>query len=202
MDIDELIVKKFNIISGDGPPFKSQGGTRETLAAFMNEIGYRSGAEIGVRKGEYSERLCRNMIGLKLKSVDPWTRFRRNSQKRMDSYFNVTCGRLNPYNVEIIRKTSIEAAREVPNGSLDFVYIDAMHEFDDAMMDILTWVPKVRKRGIISGHDYTPPTIFCGVMAAVNTYTKVHNIKQWYITDGNAERGWGRGVPSWFWVKP
>ncbi len=198
MDINELIIKKFNV-NGNGPPFKSRDGTRETLAAFMNEIGYRTGAEIGVRKGEYSERLCRNIPGLKLKSIDPWHRFRRNSQQRMDTYFNMTCNALSPYGVEVIRKTSVEAVKEVGDGSLDFVYIDAMHEFDFVMMDILAWVPKVRIGGMVSGHDYTPPTWVCGVMAAVDTYTKVHDIKRWYVTSGNGKSE--RGAPSWFWVK-
>ena len=199
-EIDELIIKKFNI-NGDGPPFKSRGGTREMLAAFMNEVGFRSGAEIGVKKGEYSERLCRNMRGLKLKSVDPWHGFRRNSQKRMDIYYKITCDTLSQYGVEIIRKTSMEAVKDVPDSSLDFVYIDAMHEFDLVMMDIILWVPKVRNGGIVSGHDYTPRTVFCGVMEAVNAYTQAHNIKRWYITDGDRERGNNHGVPSWFWVR-
>jgi len=199
MDIDELIIKRFNI-NGDGPPFKSQIGTRETLAVLMNEVGYRSGAEIGVRKGEYSERLCRNMIGLKLKSIDPWFSFRKNSQARMDAYFNIACKGLGPYGVEIIRKTSMEAIKDVPNGSLDFVYIDAMHEFDPVMMDIICWSEKVRPGGIVAGHDYTPPTVFCGVIAAVDAYTKAHDIKRWYITGGRHR--WDHRAPSWFWVKP
>jgi len=199
VDIDELIAKKFNIVNGDGPPFISKDGTRETLAAFMNDMGYRSGAEIGVKKGEYSERLCRHMRGLKLKSIDPWHRFRRNSQQRMDTYFNMACNALSVYGVEVIRKTSVEAAGEVPDGSLDFVYIDAMHEFDFVMVDIIEWVSKVRRGGIVSGHDYTPPTVFCGVIAAVNAYTKVHDIKRWYVTSGISKSE--RGAPSWFWVK-
>lgn len=199
MDMDELIVKKFNIVNGDGPPFRSLNGTRETLAAFMNEVGYRSGAEIGVCKGEYSERLCRNMRGLKLKSIDPWIPFRKNRRDRQEARYQLACSHLEPYGVEVIRKTSVDAARDVPDGSLDFVYIDAMHEFDCIMMDILTWVPKVRKGGIVSGHDYTPPTVFCGVIAAVNAYTKAHDIKRWYVTSGISRSE--RGAPSWFWVK-
>lgn len=199
MNIDELIIKKFNVVNEGEPPFKSQDGTRETLASFMNDMGYRSGAEIGVKKGEYSERLCRHMRGLKLKSIDPWHRFRRNSQQRMDIYFNMTCNALSPYGVEIIRKTSMEAVKDVPNGSLDFVYIDAMHEFDPVIMDIICWSPKVRIGGIVAGHDYTPPTVFCGVMAAVDTYTKAHDIKRWYVTSGIGKSE--RGAPSFFWIK-
>jgi hypothetical protein len=72
------------------------------------------------------------------------------------------------------------------------VYIDAMHEFDPVMMDILHWAPKVRPGGIIAGHDY------CwyyqgGVVQAVDAYVRAHNILTWYVTQLDKE-------PSWLWV--
>ena len=103
---------------------------------------------------------------------------------------------MEPYDAEIIRKTSIDAVKDVPDESLDFVYIDAMHEFDYMMVDIILWTPKVRKGGIVSGHDYTPSTIFCGVIPALDAYTKTHNIDRWYITSESIA-----DTPSFFWVR-
>lgn len=192
-DIDELIVEKFNVDMSAGPPFKSKGGTRGTLAAFMGELGYKSGAEIGVLRGGYSRDLCNSMSGLKLKCVDPWMSFRRNTQAFMDGCYVRTCRRLRGFNAEVIRKPSMAAVKDVLDASLDFVYIDAMHEFDPVMLDLIFWVPKVRKGGIVSGHDYSEPKWWNGVQAAVNTYTDAHGIKNWYITDETD--------PSFFWVK-
>ena len=48
---------------------------------------------------------------------------------------------------------SIKAAKEFEDGSLDFVYIDANHSYDAVKADILAWLPKVKKGGIIGGHD-------------------------------------------------
>jgi hypothetical protein len=197
MDTDELIFKKFLIQDNGSLPLVAKGAAREHLAGFLGEIGFNRGAEIGVRKGDYSERLCRNNPNLKLKSIDPWGPFRYNSDRRQESYYKYACDLLKPYGVEIIRKTSVDAAKDVPNGSLDFVYIDAMHEFDDVMMDILTWVPKVRVGGIISGHDYTPHAWWNGVTSAVNAYTNEHEMEKWYITDPLRDRQ----IPSFFWVK-
>jgi hypothetical protein len=38
--------------------------------------------------------------------------------------------------------------------SVDFVYIDACHDYPKVRMDILAWLPRVRPGGTIAGHDY------------------------------------------------
>jgi predicted O-methyltransferase YrrM len=69
-------------------------------------------------------------------------------------------------NVEPIRKTSSLASEQFENESLDFVFIDAAHDLDNVLLDINLWLPKVKKTGIIGGHDY-----YLGndVFKAVNT---------------------------------
>ncbi len=55
--------------------------------------------------------------------------------------------------IKILDGDSAEMAREVADGSLSFVYIDAGHEYTDVRKDILAWRPKVKKGGILGGHD-------------------------------------------------
>ena len=50
--------------------------------------------------------------------------------------------------------TSLEAAKLIPDGSLDFVYIDANHRYFEVSQDIRAWLPKVRPGGVLCGHDY------------------------------------------------
>jgi beta-1,4-mannosyl-glycoprotein beta-1,4-N-acetylglucosaminyltransferase len=52
------------------------------------------------------------------------------------------------------RMSSVEAAETYLDNSLDFVFIDAAHDYDNVKQDIISWLPKVKKDGIISGHDY------------------------------------------------
>jgi predicted O-methyltransferase YrrM len=65
-----------------------------------------------------------------------------------------------------IKNTSVEAAKQFKNNSIDVVYIDANHEYEYIKEDIHTWYPKVKPGGIISGHDY----LFPGVYKAVHEY--------------------------------
>ncbi len=64
-----------------------------------------------------------------------------------------------------IKKSSLEASEIYKNRSLDFVFIDAAHDYVNVKNDILAWYPKVKKGGFIGGHDYAQP---CGVKQAVD----------------------------------
>jgi hypothetical protein len=81
----------------------------------------------------------------------------------------------------------------IPDGSLDFVYIDGLHDFEAVILDIVYWSRKVRSGGIVSGHDYCW-AFKSGVIAAVDAYTRGLGITSWYLTNKDRE-------PSWLWVK-
>lgn len=53
-----------------------------------------------------------------------------------------------------IRTTSIEASKTYDDNTLDFVFIDASHEYNDVLDDISHWLPKVKIGGCLAGHDY------------------------------------------------
>src|SRR5262249_37431979 len=90
-------------------------------------------AETGVTTGKYSDHLLRRWKGRQLISIDPWLSDdpeayvdRSNvSQDEFERYHNETRERLAPYGPrsKIWRLTSVDAARKVPDHSLDFVYI-------------------------------------------------------------------------------
>jgi predicted O-methyltransferase YrrM len=52
-----------------------------------------------------------------------------------------------------IRSPSAEAAVLFEDGSLDGVFIDGSHLYPDVLADIAAFLPKVRKGGIMFGHD-------------------------------------------------
>lgn len=48
----------------------------------------------------------------------------------------------------------MEALAQFPDRSLDFVYIDGNHKYGHVAMDLTEWSQKIKKGGVISGHDY------------------------------------------------
>lgn len=69
------------------------------------------------------------------------------------------------------------------DGSLHCVMIDADHSYEGVKADIETWLPKLKKDGILCGDDYT--TQFPGVVQAVNevfgTAVRSQGYCDWWI---------------------
>ena len=191
---DKVIREVFHVKRGDTLPYTPWGGaTRENLLQIFAKLGYTRGAEIGVAEGRFSEAMHKAIPGLQLMSIDPWQAYGRISQRICDERYNRAVQRLGGLDgVTIIRKTSAEAARDVPDGSLDFIFIDGDHSFDAVMLDLLLWAPKVRRHGIVSGHDFYE-FYGSGVVTAVEAYVRAHAIPEWYITREKEA--------SWLWVK-
>ena len=49
--------------------------------------------------------------------------------------------------------STTEAIEFIPD-NLDFVYVDARHDYCSVHDDIQAWWPKVRRGGFMSGHDF------------------------------------------------
>ena len=67
------------------------------------------------------------------------------------------------------RKESILASMDYADGSLDYVYLDGGHKYDHVKREIKAWLPKLKKKGIIGGHDYGSMA-HPGVKQAVSEY--------------------------------
>jgi len=122
------------------------------------------GVEVGVQTGEFSELILGAWHGRHLISVDPWLTDAADryedianvSQDRHDQLYEETRARLSRFGTRssIWRLTSLEATQRIPDYSLDFVYIDARHDYASVMEDLEAWHRKVRPGGVFAGHDY------------------------------------------------
>lgn len=136
----------------------------------LSRLGKNSrGAELGVYKGALSKRLLIRK-DLHLLMVDSWGVYRdgyaqsddyhaRTSADDHDGAMRMATG-LTDFAAdrrEIIRSDSVAAAANVPDGSLDFVFVDADHTYEGCMADIKAWFPKIKPGGLLCGHDFEHP---------------------------------------------
>lgn len=172
---------------------------REKLVDYFVELGFMKGAEIGVEQGVYSKVLCE--AGLELYAVDAWSAYKgyrdHVNQKKLDGFYEKTKELLASYDCHIIKGFSMDVVKDFEDESLDFCYIDCNHEFSNVTNDIAEWGKKVRKGGIVSGHDFR---LFggkyglnsCHVKYVVEAWVKAHNIELHVTKESN---------PSWFYIK-
>lgn len=138
---------------------------REELPHLLNRRRlFGCGVEVGVQRGENSETLLNTWMGRHLISVDPWKAndapayvdIANVTQVEHDILYGETRLRLARFGERssIWRMSSLEAAPKIPDYSLDFVYLDARHDYAAVMEDLHAWHTKVRPGGILAGHDY------------------------------------------------
>lgn len=184
--------------TGQSPLVTPHAG-RHHLCELWAALEYRRGAEIGVWEGGFAEKICRTNPGVHLTCVDPWQAYQgylepKNDQRRLDVAYERTRNLLQPFDCEILRMTSLKAAARVPDGSLDFVYIDANHRAVYVWDDLIAWSTKVRAGGIIAGHDYTKRKAHIEVKDIVDRFTQAHAIHPWFVLAADKS-------PTFFWVQ-
>ena len=136
--------------------------------------------EIGCWKGKSSScmavKIANSGFKISFDCVDTWKGSREHGEQD-ESLYQSFIENMKPveglYNAK--RMTSLEAAQTYEDGSLDLIWIDASHEYEDVKDDIQAWLPKLKKGGIIGGDDYHPA--WSGVIQAVDELmpNSIHN---------------------------
>lgn len=116
--------------------------------------------EVGCWEGRSSLFLVSEIFNSKkdiqLYCVDTWKGNKEHAPSRVEGLYGRFVQNMSPFEgkYEIMRMPSSEAAKKFDDESLDFVFLDASHEYEDVKSDIRTWIPKLKKGGILAGHDY------------------------------------------------
>lgn len=183
---------------------------RDDLPEFFKEMGFTTGVEIGVDQGLYSKKLCQ--AGLTVFGVDPYLIYEgfieHELQEKMDRHERDARRKLAKHsNFTMIKKMSMDAVKDFENESIDFVFIDGNHGFKFVTEDIYEWSKKVRKGGVIAGHDYIydkdQRIHHQDVKYVVHAYTRAIKLKRWYVL-GSDEKLPGKKRDrsrSWMWIK-
>ena len=163
-------------------------GMIETMKKrFSNEL--LRGVEIGVFRGVHAESILKSLSIETLYLVDPYESYVDNwnqtsSEALTNAYFNAIY-RLARYRDKVVwvKKSSEQAVNSIPD-NLDFVYIDGNHNYEFVKEDIKLYYPKVKKDGMLGGHNFE--IHFMGVVKAVLEFTE----KEGLILQGKAPCDW------------
>jgi hypothetical protein len=145
------------------------------------------GVEIGVRQGAHAVKLARLKDVTRLFCVDPYLPFFENGWNVPKSFQDVAkkkaMKRVGSKGV-FIEKMSIPASQKFLDGSMDFIYLDALHDYDSVIVDIAAWFPKVKAGGYFGGDDFCnrhPGVIkaVCEFVANTGLDLKIQNDTWW-----------------------
>jgi len=125
-------------------------------------------AEVGVLRGTYAGALNRMKDLNEFHLIDPWRIFPKEefndypkkTQQDWDKTYEFVENKFRGVDyVTIHRGTSLEVAPKFSPNYFDMVYIDANHKYKYVFEDISTWLPKVKKGGILGGHDFDTKSV-------------------------------------------
>jgi hypothetical protein len=174
------------------------GGTMyrwETLLDWIKTNNWKYGVEIGVWKGDTFKHLLDNTSDLYLVGVDSyeaqpnnpgpekWTKGENGHPWNHQKYYKD----MNEYcksnkRGTILKKYSLDAAKMVDDESLDFVFIDGDHSYEAVKADIDAWLPKVKPKGYIIGHDIHFDTVKSAVTEKFGEEYMTADDFIWYVS--------------------
>ena len=126
--------------------------------------------EIGAYAGQSTQLIYTSGKFDRLVTIDPFvdaydpTDIPANTYRLSAVRYNLYQRIVHYRNVLHLNLTSGEACGLFEPNSIDFLYIDGNHQYQHVMDDITHYLPKMKPRGIMAGHDYN---IFEGVNRAV-----------------------------------
>lgn len=142
-------------------------------------------AEVGVEKGLNAADMAQNMNLAKLFVIDdylPYTDYLGGfcPAEIQEEVYRRMFKELTPYldKIVLITRSSVFASTLFPDEFFDFVYIDGNHNYESVKQDMVAWFPKVKKGGLLGGHDFDVRNIVRqDVAEAVKDFTKELNLE-------------------------
>lgn len=97
--------------------------------------------------------------------------------------------------IEMCKGSSLDRSKDFDDEFFDYIYIDADHTKEAVLEDLNAWYPKVKKGGIIAGHDtYCDPGNvsyeFFDVEGALSEFFTKEQQEQIYLTNEYAYKTW------------
>ena len=138
--------------------------TRDDLGKILEKQKFHVGVELGVQRGLFSATILAQWQSCtKYVLVDLWEKQKNYNDVANNAnhvaFMEETARRMEPFkqkgvDVEICRNYTTSCVERYADGTFDFIYVDARHDFKGVYLDITEWWRKLRIGGIMAGHDY------------------------------------------------
>ena len=167
------------------------------LYELFKDKGPIKGIEIGCYEGVNATYLLETLPQLQLTGVDPYDTYIDWNGLNVDyneGEFKLAKDKIEQVKwkfpkFDIIERTSDDAVSEFEDESVDFVFVDGLHTYEQTIQDCINYLPKVKPGGIICGHDYN---VIRGVTRAVDEFSSLHK---------KSVKDLRSSTRAWYWVK-
>ena len=167
------------------------------LYSLLKDKGPIKGIEIGCYEGVNATFLLETLPDLHLTGVDPYDAYidwngldvdySQGEYKLVRESIEKVNQRFTRFN--IVERTSDDAVVEFEDESVDFVFVDGLHTYEQTLQDCINYLPKVKSGGIICGHDYN---IISAVTRAVNEFSAILS---------KPVKALKSSTQAWYWIK-
>ncbi|MEM6395427.1 MAG: class I SAM-dependent methyltransferase [Bacteroidota bacterium] len=142
-------------------------------------------AEIGVDLGSFSKVILNTTSPKKLHLIDPWSS-KRYPEEKFSAVNRLFSKEIQSGQVCIHRGYSIDQLEGFDSDYFDWVYLDSSHGYQSTLEELNILHDKVKKEGMICGHDYcrfsSGGQSRFGVVEAVNEFCLLKNYEFVYLT--------------------
>jgi predicted O-methyltransferase YrrM len=117
-----------------------------TIAQLARLFKVKKMAEVGAAYGHTATEVLDKAHIVQYYMIDVWS--------KEEIYQTIIHSFGDDSRVVILRKDSILAAKDFNNESLDMVYLDTYHNYNQTVKEIHAWIKKVKRGGILVGDGY------------------------------------------------
>lgn len=136
-------------------------------------------AEVGVAQGYYSDKILKIVQPQLLYLIEFDSQYCMDLERRFRTQIEAGI-------VKILQGDSVEMIKQLEDNTLDFVFLDATHDYEHPKAELNAVQKKMKANGYIMGHDYTRFSMWegaqYGVIEAVNEFAVQEDYELVYFT--------------------
>jgi len=137
--------------------------SRLEFGLMLESFKLKSMIEIGVQQGLFADAVLSKWPSFQnYYGIDAWTQQTNYIDQanvpidQQEIKYKQTLNLLSKYGekIKLIRNYSTKAIQLFKDKTIDFIYVDAIHDYCGCYEDLTLYYPKLKCNGIMAGHDY------------------------------------------------